>query len=176
MAEIRVPTLGESVTEATVSRWLKKVGDSIAVDDPIVELETDKVTLEVNATAAGTLSEIIAKEGDTVGVGATLGTIGAGGGAAAAKPAAAPAAAAAPAPAAAAPAPAAAPAGGAPHNARQHQGSNGVCRKAQPCGSIHPPVFRLVLAGRYPTKRPPVEASLLLEPLSTRPRTRVTAG
>ena len=56
------------------------------------------------------------------------------------------------------------PAGGAPHNARQHQGSNGVCRKAQPCGSIHPPVFRLVLAGQYPAKRLPVEASVQLEP------------
>ncbi|MDB5366930.1 MAG: dihydrolipoamide succinyltransferase [Rhodospirillales bacterium] len=117
MAEIKVPTLGESVTEATVSRWLKKAGDAIAVDDPIVELETDKVTLEVNATSAGTLTEITAKEGDTVGVGATLGMIGEGG--AAAKPAAAAPAAAkaapapAPAPAAAAPA---APAGGAPQS------------------------------------------------------------
>jgi 2-oxoglutarate dehydrogenase E2 component (dihydrolipoamide succinyltransferase) len=119
MAEIKVPTLGESVTEATVSRWLKKQGDAIAVDDPIVELETDKVTLEVNATSAGTLTEITAKEGDTVGVGATLGVIGDGG--AAAKPAAAASAPAKAAPAptpapAAAPAAAAAPAGGAPQS------------------------------------------------------------
>ncbi|GIL41194.1 2-oxoglutarate dehydrogenase complex dihydrolipoyllysine-residue succinyltransferase [Roseiterribacter gracilis] len=105
MAEIKVPTLGESVTEATVSRWLKKVGDSIAIDDPIVELETDKVTLEVNATSAGTLTEIVAKDGDTVGVGAVLGSIGEGG---------AKAAAAAPAPAKAAPAPTPAPAAAAP--------------------------------------------------------------
>src|SRR5580700_9718825 len=55
--EIKVPALGESVTEATVAKWLKKIGDSVAVDDPLVELETDKVTLEVNATAAGTLGE-----------------------------------------------------------------------------------------------------------------------
>ncbi|MFY8095447.1 MAG: 2-oxoglutarate dehydrogenase complex dihydrolipoyllysine-residue succinyltransferase [Niveispirillum sp.] len=101
--EIKVPTLGESVSEATVARWLKKVGDAINVDDALVELETDKVTLEVNASAAGTLTEIVAAEGANVAVGALLGTIGAGSGAAAA-PAAAPA----PAPvAAAAPAPAA---------------------------------------------------------------------
>jgi 2-oxoglutarate dehydrogenase E2 component (dihydrolipoamide succinyltransferase) len=112
MAEIKVPTLGESVTEATVSRWLKKPGDAIAVDDPIVELETDKVTLEVNATAAGTLGEITAKEGDTVGVGATLGTITEGGAPAAKPAAAAPAAA----PAKPAPAPAAAPAAAAPQS------------------------------------------------------------
>jgi len=99
--EIKVPTLGESVTEATVARWLKKVGDAINVDDALVELETDKVTLEVNAQAAGVLSEIVAAEGANVAVGALLGTIGAGSGAAPA-PAAAPApvAAAAPAPAA----------------------------------------------------------------------------
>ena len=85
--EIRVPTLGESVTEATVGKWFKKVGDTIVADEPIVELETDKVTVEVPAPAAGTLSEIAANEGDTVGLGALLGQIGAGG-AAAAKPAA----------------------------------------------------------------------------------------
>jgi 2-oxoglutarate dehydrogenase E2 component (dihydrolipoamide succinyltransferase) len=77
--EIRVPTLGESVTEATIGKWFKKVGDSIAVDEPLVELETDKVTVEVPAAAAGTLSEIVVKEGETVGVGALLGTISAGG-------------------------------------------------------------------------------------------------
>jgi 2-oxoglutarate dehydrogenase E2 component (dihydrolipoamide succinyltransferase) len=85
--EIRVPTLGESVTEATVGKWFKKVGDTIAIDEPIVELETDKVTVEVPAPSAGTLAEIAANEGDTVGLGALLGQISAGG-AAAAKPAA----------------------------------------------------------------------------------------
>ena len=80
--EIRVPTLGESVTEATIGKWFKKAGDFVAVDEPLVELETDKVTLEVNAAAAGVLAEIIAKEGETVGVGALLGQISAGGGAA----------------------------------------------------------------------------------------------
>ncbi len=108
MAEIRVPTLGESVTEATIGRWFKKAGDAVAVDEPLVELETDKVTIEVPAPFAGTLNEIVAKDGETVAVGALLGQIteGAGG----AKPAAAPAKAAEPpkaaAPAAAAPAPA----------------------------------------------------------------------
>jgi len=76
--EIKVPTLGESVTEATVARWLKKVGDSVAMDDPLVELETDKVTLEVNAPAAGTLAEIAVQEGGNVAVGALLGRIGEG--------------------------------------------------------------------------------------------------
>ena len=109
MTEIRVPTLGESVTEATIGRWFKKAGDPVAVDEPLVELETDKVTIEVPAPSAGTLSEIIAADGATVAVGALLGQITEGAGAA--KPAAAPAkpAAAAPAPAAAAPAAAKAP-------------------------------------------------------------------
>jgi len=80
--EIRVPTLGESVSEATVGKWFKKVGDTIAADEPLLELETDKVTVEVPAPAAGTLSEITANEGDTVGLGALLGQIGAGGAAA----------------------------------------------------------------------------------------------
>src|SRR6185437_3811428 len=94
--EVKVPALGESVNEATVSRWLKKLGDAVAVDDPLVELETDKVTLEVNAPAAGVLSEIVVPEGSNVAVGAVLGSIGAGGAkaTAAAKPAAASAAAA----------------------------------------------------------------------------------
>ena len=74
--EIRVPTLGESVSEATIGKWFKKVGDTIAADEPLVELETDKVTIEVPAPAAGTLSEITAKDGETVGVGALLGQIG----------------------------------------------------------------------------------------------------
>jgi len=91
--DIKVPTLGESVTEATVAKWFKQVGDSVAADEPLVELETDKVTVEVPAPAAGVLSDIMAKVGDTVGVGAVLGAIGAGSGAPAKKPeAAAPAA------------------------------------------------------------------------------------
>ncbi|AVT79055.1 2-oxoglutarate dehydrogenase complex dihydrolipoyllysine-residue succinyltransferase [Rhodopseudomonas palustris] len=112
MTEIRVPTLGESVTEATIGRWFKKPGEAVAVDEPLVELETDKVTIEVPAPSAGTLGEIVAKDGETVAVGALLGQIT--DGAAPAKPAAAaPAKAAAPA-AAPAPAPAAAPAAKAP--------------------------------------------------------------
>jgi 2-oxoglutarate dehydrogenase E2 component (dihydrolipoamide succinyltransferase) len=109
MIEIRVPTLGESVTEATIGRWFKKAGDAVAVDEPLVELETDKVTIEVPAPSAGTLGEITAKDGETVAVGALLGQITAGVAPAAAKPAAAPAKAAAASPAAAAPAPAPAP-------------------------------------------------------------------
>jgi 2-oxoglutarate dehydrogenase E2 component (dihydrolipoamide succinyltransferase) len=77
--EIKVPTLGESVTEATVGKWFKKVGDAVAVDEPLVELETDKVTIEVPAPSAGSLAEIVVKEGDTVNVGALLGSISAGG-------------------------------------------------------------------------------------------------
>jgi len=73
--EIKVPALGESVTEATIARWLKAVGEAVALDDPLVELETDKVTLEVNASAAGTLTEIRAEEGATVEVGAVLGVL-----------------------------------------------------------------------------------------------------
>ena len=91
MAEIRVPTLGESVTEATIGKWFKKAGDAVAVDEPLVELETDKVTIEVPAPAAGVLSDIAAKEGDTVAVGAVLGRIKEGAGAAPAKAAAQPA-------------------------------------------------------------------------------------
>src|SRR5947199_5584148 len=75
MTEIRVPTLGESVTEATIGRWFKKTGDAVAVDEPLVELETDKVTIEVPAPSAGTLGEIVAKDGETVAVGALLGQI-----------------------------------------------------------------------------------------------------
>jgi 2-oxoglutarate dehydrogenase E2 component (dihydrolipoamide succinyltransferase) len=82
--EIRVPTLGESVSEATIGKWFKQAGDAVAQDEPLLELETDKVTLEVPAPAAGTLAEIAAKEGETVGVGALLGMIGEGAGAAAA--------------------------------------------------------------------------------------------
>ena len=104
MAEIRVPTLGESVSEATIGRWFKKPGDAVKADEPLLELETDKVTLEVNAPAAGVLAEITAKDGETVSPGALLGQISAGGAAAAAAPAAAASA------PAAAPAPAAKPA------------------------------------------------------------------
>src|SRR6266404_2189675 len=110
MTEIRVPTLGESVTEATIGRWFKKPGETVAVDEPLVELETDKVTIEVPAPSAGTLGEIVAKDGQTVAVGALLGQINEG--AAGAKPAAAsakPTASAAPPPAAAAPVAAAVP-------------------------------------------------------------------
>ena len=98
--EVRVPTLGESVTEATVATWFKKPGEPVAADEMLCELETDKVTVEVPAPAAGTLGEIVAQEGETVGVDALLATIAEGKGAA-------PAAAAAP-----AEAPAAAPSGG----------------------------------------------------------------
>src|ERR1700674_1435923 len=98
MTEIRVPTLGESVTEATIGRWFKKPGDAVAVDEPLVELETDKVTIEVPAPAAGVLAEILAKGGETGAPGAVLGQIAEGAGAAkpavasppAAKPAAPP--------------------------------------------------------------------------------------
>jgi 2-oxoglutarate dehydrogenase E2 component (dihydrolipoamide succinyltransferase) len=75
MAEIRVPTLGESVTEATIGKWFKKAGDVVAVDEPLVELETDKVTIEVPAPAAGVLTDVAVKDGDTVAVGALLGAI-----------------------------------------------------------------------------------------------------
>lgn len=112
--EIKVPTLGESVTQATVSKWFKAAGDSVAVDEPLVELETDKVTVEVNAPTAGALSSIAAPEGTDVQVGAVLGMIeaGAAGTAAPAKKEAPAPTAPTPAPAAAkpAPAPAAAPA------------------------------------------------------------------
>jgi 2-oxoglutarate dehydrogenase E2 component (dihydrolipoamide succinyltransferase) len=119
MTEIRVPTLGESVTEATIGRWFKKAGDAVAVDEPLVELETDKVTIEVPAPSAGTLGEIVAKDGETVAVGALLGQIN--DGAAAAKPAAAPAKTDAPAKPAAPPAApaAAAPAAAAPAPAQK---------------------------------------------------------
>ena len=81
-SEIRVPTLGESVTEATVAQWFKKEGDAISADEPLVELETDKVTIEVPAPAAGVLSKISVASGETVEVGALLGQIEAGGGSA----------------------------------------------------------------------------------------------
>ena len=94
MTDILVPTLGESVSTATVARWLKKAGEAVAADEPLVELETDKVTVEVNAPSAGVLQAIAAAEGAEVGPGAVLGSIAAGGAAAAVaapQPAAAPA-------------------------------------------------------------------------------------
>ncbi|WP_147180711.1 MULTISPECIES: 2-oxoglutarate dehydrogenase complex dihydrolipoyllysine-residue succinyltransferase [Alphaproteobacteria] len=111
--EIRVPTLGESVSEATVGTWFKKVGDTVKVDEPLVELETDKVTVEVPSPVSGVLTEIVAANGETVGLGALLGQIAEGAaGAVAAEPAkaAAPAAAAPAAPAVSAPAAGAMPA------------------------------------------------------------------
>ena len=75
MADIRVPALGESVTEATIGKWFKRPGDPVAVDEPLVELETDKVTIEVPSPAAGVLADIAAKDGETVAVGALLGQI-----------------------------------------------------------------------------------------------------
>src|ERR1700679_175987 len=98
MAEIKAPALGEAVTKATVSRWLKKPGDAVAMDEALVELETDKVNVEVNAPAAGVMGEQAVAEGATVNVGALLGMVNEGG-----TPAAKPAAPAAAAPAAPAP-------------------------------------------------------------------------
>jgi 2-oxoglutarate dehydrogenase E2 component (dihydrolipoamide succinyltransferase) len=96
--DVRVPTLGESVTEATVATWFKKPGDAVAADEMLCELETDKVTVEVPAPAAGRLAEILAPEGSTVGVAALLATIAEGAAAAMAAPEAAPAPAPAPEP------------------------------------------------------------------------------
>ena len=73
--EIKVPTLGESVTSATVARWMKHEGDAVAADEPLVELETDKVTVEVSAPSAGVLTAISAPEGSEVPVGALLGLL-----------------------------------------------------------------------------------------------------
>ena len=114
--EIRVPTLGESVSEATIGTWFKKVGDAVKADEPLCELETDKVTIEVPAPASGVLSEIVANAGDTVEPGGLLGQIAEGASAGAAAPAASAEKAAAPEKAtpAAQPAPAAAPAGNMP--------------------------------------------------------------
>ena len=89
--EVKVPTLGESVTEATVGQWLKKPGEAVKADEPIVSLETDKVAVDVPAPAAGTMGDIVAKEGDTVEVGALLAYVNEGA-AAAPSPASAPAA------------------------------------------------------------------------------------
>jgi len=105
-SEVKVPTLGESVSEATIGAWLKQPGEAVALDEPIASLETDKVAIDVMAPHAGVLGQQLAKEGETVTVGALIATIEEGSGAPAAPKAAAPA----PAPAPAAPAPAPAPA------------------------------------------------------------------
>ena len=121
--EIKVPALGESVTEATVAKWLVKAGDAVAIDQPLCELETDKVTVEVPAPAAGLLSEILVSEGATVAIGAVLGALAEGGGAQAQAKTAAPQPA-----APKAEAPAAAPARGAPPSpaARKHLAEAGL--------------------------------------------------
>ena len=129
--EVKVPTLGESVTEATVGQWLKKPGDAVKADEPIVSLETDKVAVDVPAPVGGTLGDIIAKEGDTVNVGALLAMINEG-----AAAAAAPAPSASPAPAPAAKAEAATPAPAASAPADEEEGGN---------LTLSPAVRRLVL-------------------------------
>ena len=103
MADVVLPALGESVTEGTVTRWLKKVGDSVSVDEPLVEISTDKVDTEIPSPVAGVIQQILVKEDETVAVGAVLAVVG--DGAAATPPAAAPAVAAPVAPAPVAPAP-----------------------------------------------------------------------
>lgn len=136
--EVKVPTLGESVTEATVGQWLKKPGEAVKADEPIVSLETDKVAVDVPAPVAGTLGDIIAKEGDTVNVGALLAMINEGAAAASAPATAAPA----PAAKAEAVAPAPAPAASAP--ADEEEGGN---------LTLSPAVRRLVLEhGLDPSK------------------------
>ena len=132
MTEIRVPTLGESVTEATIGKWFKKPGDAVKVDEPLVELETDKVTIEVPAPSAGVLSEIVAKDGATVAVGALLGQIAAGAAGASPAPAAAPAAAKPAAAPAAAPVPAAKPADTQAPSVRKLSTESGVDANAVP--------------------------------------------
>jgi 2-oxoglutarate dehydrogenase E2 component (dihydrolipoamide succinyltransferase) len=131
--EIKVPTLGESVTEATVAKWMKQAGEGVAVDEPLLELETDKVTLEVNAQVAGTLAEIIVTEGATVEVGAILGMIAEG--AVAAAPATK-------APAAAAPAPMAAPAPAAPVQAAPTPAAPAAAAEAPNVAHVLSPAVR----------------------------------
>jgi 2-oxoglutarate dehydrogenase E2 component (dihydrolipoamide succinyltransferase) len=126
--DIKVPALGESVTEASVGRWLKHAGEAVEMDDPLVEIETDKVTLEVNAPAAGTLADIVAEEGANVAVGAILGHIAEGDAKPAAGPKSAPTAAK-PGPTAAKPAPAAAPAAPATPIVSQLERSGPAVRK-----------------------------------------------
>ncbi|PVE53227.1 2-oxoglutarate dehydrogenase complex dihydrolipoyllysine-residue succinyltransferase [Rhizobium rhizogenes] len=124
--EIRVPTLGESVSEATVGTWFKKVGDTVKADEPLVELETDKVTVEVPAPASGVLTEIVAQNGETVGLDALLGQIAEGAATSAPAPAAAPAA----------PAPAAAPAAAAPAPAASAPAASGSVPPAPAAGKL----------------------------------------
>ena len=134
--EVKVPTLGESVTEATVGQWLKKPGEAVALDEPIVSLETDKVAVDVPSPVAGTLGDVVAKEGDTVEVGALLAYVNEG--AAAAAPATTPA------PAAKAEAAAPAPAASAPAASDEDEGGN---------LTLSPAVRRLVLEhGLDPSK------------------------
>ncbi len=150
--DIKVPTLGESVTEATVAKWFKTEGEAVAADEPLVELETDKVTVEVPAPASGTIGKISVQQGATVAVGAILGTLNEGAAPAkGAKPAAAAPASAKPAPAAAprpAPAPAAAPSGKDPGPAvRKLLAENQVAPGAlQPTGKDGRPTKGDVLA------------------------------
>jgi 2-oxoglutarate dehydrogenase E2 component (dihydrolipoamide succinyltransferase) len=130
MTDIVVPTLGESVSEATVAKWLKKSGDAVSKDETLVELETDKVSVEVSAPEAGVLNEIVAAEGDTVTIGALLGRMGAAGAQAApaaAKPAPAP-------PAPPPPQPAPAPASPAPSSAAAQSAPPSVQRIAAEAG------------------------------------------
>ena len=139
--EITVPTLGESVADATVARWIKTTGDAVAADEPVVELETDKVTLEVPAPAAGTLGEILAAEGATVEVGAGLAMLNEGAAAAAAAPAAAqkvdePVA------APAAPAPAANPAPAAPSSSAPDMPLSPAVRRLVEENNLNPAAIR----------------------------------
>jgi 2-oxoglutarate dehydrogenase E2 component (dihydrolipoamide succinyltransferase) len=145
MTEIVVPALGESVTEATVAKWLKQPGEPVTVDEPLVELETDKVSLEVSATAAGTLSEIRVAEGATVEVGAVLGVIGDGAGAAP-KPGAKKAEAAAPA------APKPGPAKAAPQPAVQAEAAPDLMEADTP---LSPAVRKLIAENRLDPSRIP---------------------
>src|ERR1700736_4952493 len=154
MTEIRVPTLGESVTEATIGRWFKKAGDAVAVDEPLVELETDKVTIEVPAPSAGVLGEIAAKDGDTVAVGALLGQITDGAAAPAASPAAAKPAAAPPPPPASAPAPAPPP----PADPRRAPPPPGAPRAGGTPGAPPPPPPASAPPPAPAPRAPPVDA------------------
>lgn len=135
--EVKVPTLGESVTEATVGQWLKKPGDAVKVDEPIASLETDKVAVEVPSPVAGVMGELLVKEGDTVNVGAVIATVTEGGAPAAKAASAAPAAAKTEAAPTAAPAPAPAPAPTAAPSADVEATSGAI--------TLSPAVRRLVL-------------------------------
>src|SRR6185437_12032387 len=170
--EIKVPTLGESVTTATIARWLKHEGDTVAADDPLVELETDKVTVEVNAPAAGVLSSISAQEGDEVEVGSLLAMLDAGASASpggartspapprqAANPAPTPAASPSPAPQAAAAEAAAAPAvAAAPASHAAANPAAGVKPPPRPLG----PVSRPAMAPPSGTVHAPLPAATRL--------------